>query len=196
MCDYAKPIQPGQALTSPLALKLRGDVRRLSSRSACEIREKENTKSVHELVESEPVEILPYLYLGSDYHASQKGVLQHLGITAVINVSRTIPCYFVDTFTYKTIPVDDTYSADIGSWFEEAAVFIGKSCDWLAAVIRQCTLVRRQPDRTLLLTLLLVLVLSRDFLSCVCSCVCVCVVCLSCLYSVHLSDMYMSTLAF
>lgn len=126
MCDYAKPAYPSHTLTSPLALKLRGDVKRINQRNACEILEKEKTKSVHELTESEPVEILPYLYLGSEHHASQKEVLRHLGITAVMNVSRTIPCYFEDTFTYKTIPVDDTYSADIGSWFEEAVAFIGK----------------------------------------------------------------------
>ena len=99
MCEYAKPTQPGQPLTSPLALKFRGNVRRLSSRSALEIIEKENKKSVHELAESEPVEILPFLYLGSEYHASKREVLEHLGITAVMNVSRTIPCHFEKNFS-------------------------------------------------------------------------------------------------
>ena len=127
MCDFSKPPQQSNSLTSPLALKLRGDAKRLSSRSThCEVMEKEKIKSVHELAERQPVEILPYLYLGSENHASQKEVLKQLGISAIMNVSRTIPCYFEDTFTYKTIPVDDSYSADIGSWFEEAVIFIGK----------------------------------------------------------------------
>ena len=49
-----------------------------------------------------------------------------MGITAIVNVSSNIPNFFEDTFDYKSIPVDDTYTADIGRWFEEAAMFIGK----------------------------------------------------------------------
>lgn len=43
-----------------------------------------------------------------------------------MNISRNIPNYFQDSFEYKNIPVDDTYNADIESWFEETAQFIGK----------------------------------------------------------------------
>jgi len=44
-----------------------------------------------------------------------------------VNVSRNIPNFFEEAFHYKSIPVDDTYTADIGRWFEEAAAFIGKN---------------------------------------------------------------------
>uniref|UniRef100_G3Q2W7 Dual specificity protein phosphatase n=1 Tax=Gasterosteus aculeatus aculeatus TaxID=481459 RepID=G3Q2W7_GASAC len=71
-----------------------------------------------------PVEILPFLYLGSAYHASRKDMLDMLGITALINVSANCPNHFVDSFLYKSIPVEDNHKADISSWFSEAIEFI------------------------------------------------------------------------
>ncbi|XP_073676564.1 dual specificity protein phosphatase 1 [Garra rufa] len=71
-----------------------------------------------------PVEILPFLYLGSAYHASRKDMLDMLGITALINVSSNCPNHFEDHFQYKSIPVEDNHKANIGSWFNEAIEFI------------------------------------------------------------------------
>ncbi|KAK6285206.1 hypothetical protein J4Q44_G00389680 [Coregonus suidteri] len=71
-----------------------------------------------------PVEILPFLYLGSAYHASRKDMLDMLGITALINVSANCPNHFEESFQYKSIPVEDNHKADISSWFNEAIEFI------------------------------------------------------------------------
>ncbi|XP_072410398.1 dual specificity protein phosphatase 2 [Chiloscyllium punctatum] len=71
-----------------------------------------------------PVEILPFLYLGSAYHSSRKDSLQALGITALLNVSSTCPNYFESTFQYKCIPVEDSHVTDISAWFREAIDFI------------------------------------------------------------------------
>ncbi|XP_056129100.1 dual specificity protein phosphatase 1 [Lampris incognitus] len=71
-----------------------------------------------------PVEILPFLYLGSAYHASRKDMLDMLGITALINVSANCPNHFEDSFLYKSIPVEDNHKADISSWFNVAIEFI------------------------------------------------------------------------
>lgn len=71
-----------------------------------------------------PVEILPFLYLGSAYHASRKDMLDMLGITALINVSANCPNHFEDSFLYKSIPVEDNHKADISSFFNEAIEFI------------------------------------------------------------------------
>ncbi|CAF99127.1 unnamed protein product, partial [Tetraodon nigroviridis] len=71
-----------------------------------------------------PVEILPFLYLGSAYHASRKDMLDMLGITALINVSSNCPNHFEDSYLYKSIPVEDNHKADISSWFNEAIDFI------------------------------------------------------------------------
>ncbi|MEQ2196259.1 Dual specificity protein phosphatase 1 [Xenoophorus captivus] len=75
-----------------------------------------------------PVEILPFLYLGSAYHASRKDMLDMLGITALINVSSNCPNHFEDSFLYKSIPVEDNHKADISSWFNQAIEFIAFVC--------------------------------------------------------------------
>ncbi|KAM4819548.1 dual specificity protein phosphatase 1 [Thomomys bottae] len=71
-----------------------------------------------------PVEILPFLYLGSAYHASRKDMLDALGITALINVSANCPNHFEAHYQYKSIPVEDSHKADISIWFNEAIDFI------------------------------------------------------------------------
>lgn len=73
------------------------------------------------------MEILPFLYLGSAYHASRKDMLDMLGITALINVSANCPNHFEDHYQYKSIPVEDNHKADISSWFNEAIEFIGEN---------------------------------------------------------------------
>ncbi|XP_060107069.1 dual specificity protein phosphatase 2 [Heteronotia binoei] len=71
-----------------------------------------------------PVEILPFLYLGSCYHSSNREVLESLGITAVLNVSSSCPNHFEGQFLYKSIPVEDNHMAEISVWFQEAISFI------------------------------------------------------------------------
>lgn len=127
MCYFAKPHATSQTISSPLGLKLKtkDSKRTYSPRLEAEIKDFE-TRPSSMVKPNEPVEILPHLYLGSEIHASQKELLERLGITSIVNVSRNIPNFFEETFHYKSIPVDDTYTADIGKWFEEAAEFIGK----------------------------------------------------------------------
>ncbi|NXP48530.1 DUS4 phosphatase, partial [Heliornis fulica] len=73
-----------------------------------------------------PVEILPFLYLGSAYHAARRDMLDALGITALLNVSSDCPNHFEGHYQYKCIPVEDNHKADISSWFMEAIEFIGE----------------------------------------------------------------------
>ena len=73
-----------------------------------------------------PVEILPFLYLGNESHCASREVLEKLGVTAVMNVSKTINNHFQGSFVYKNVPVDDSYNADISRWFRVAVDFIGK----------------------------------------------------------------------
>ncbi|XP_051883677.1 dual specificity protein phosphatase 5 [Pristis pectinata] len=74
--------------------------------------------------QGKPVEILPFLYLGSAYHASRPDFLEDLHITALLNVSRNCAEYFKSNYLYKFIPVEDSASADISSHFQEAIDFI------------------------------------------------------------------------
>uniref|UniRef100_A0A8C6S2G1 Dual specificity protein phosphatase n=1 Tax=Nannospalax galili TaxID=1026970 RepID=A0A8C6S2G1_NANGA len=71
-----------------------------------------------------PVEILPYLYLGSCSHSSDLKGLQACGITAVLNVSSSCPNHFEGLFCYKSIPVEDNQVVEISAWFQEAIGFI------------------------------------------------------------------------
>ncbi|XP_018604585.1 dual specificity protein phosphatase 4 [Scleropages formosus] len=71
-----------------------------------------------------PVEILPFLFLGSAYHASKRDMLDRMGISALLNVSSSCPNHFEGLYTYKCIPVEDNHKADISSWFIEAIEYI------------------------------------------------------------------------
>lgn len=73
-----------------------------------------------------PVEILPFLYLGSAHHAARRDTLDALGITALLNVSSDCPNHFEGHYQYKCIPVEDNHKADISSWFMEAIEYIGE----------------------------------------------------------------------
>ncbi|KAL6479976.1 hypothetical protein MHYP_G00110090 [Metynnis hypsauchen] len=111
MCT--KPVPP-QGLSLPLSASCHPD----SAGSGC------NTCATPLYDQGGPVEILPFLYLGSAYHASRKDMLDMLGITALINVSANCPNHFEDHYQYKSIPVEDNHKADISSWFNEAIEFI------------------------------------------------------------------------
>uniref|UniRef100_A0A5F4VWW7 protein-tyrosine-phosphatase n=1 Tax=Callithrix jacchus TaxID=9483 RepID=A0A5F4VWW7_CALJA len=74
-----------------------------------------------------PVEILPFLYLGSAYHASKCEFLANLHITALLNVSRRTSEACTTHLHYKWIPVEDSHTADISSHFQEAIDFIASS---------------------------------------------------------------------
>lgn len=77
-------------------------------------------------MQGRPVEILPFLYLGSAYHACRQDYLSDLRITALLNVSRRDSRPTKGQYHYKWIPVEDSHTADISSHFQEAIDFIGK----------------------------------------------------------------------
>lgn len=78
--------------------------------------------------QTEPAELLPYLFLGNECHASSKNLLLNLGITAVLNVSQSCPNHFENDFYYKRIPISDSKCDDITILINEALNFIG---NWL-----------------------------------------------------------------
>lgn len=63
---------------------------------------------------NELVEILLYLYFGSEIYVFQKEFFQCLGIIVIVNVLRNILNFFEEVFYYKFILVDDIYIVDIG----------------------------------------------------------------------------------
>lgn len=85
-----------------------------------------------------PVEILPFLYLGSALHASKKEVLDTIGISALLNVSADCPNHFEGTYQYKCIPVQDNHKEDISCWFLDAIEFIDSVRDSSGRVLVHC----------------------------------------------------------
>ena len=81
---------------------------------------------------TEPAELLPYLFLGNECHASSKSILLKLGITAILNVSHNCPNYFEDLFFYKRIAIKDSKHDDISMVINEALDFIGMLLHCLA----------------------------------------------------------------
>eukprot|EP00056_Hartaetosiga_gracilis_P017614 m.7863 g.7863 ORF g.7863 m.7863 type:complete len:368 (+) comp5928_c0_seq1:114-1217(+) len=64
------------------------------------------------------------LYLGSWATASQLPVLQHLGISHIVNATQTCDSPFKDDMTYIQCPIDDAVGEDIGSYFDQSLEFI------------------------------------------------------------------------
>ncbi|KAK3094341.1 hypothetical protein FSP39_000537 [Pinctada imbricata] len=86
----------------------------------------------------EPVEILPYLYLGNSQDASQLEVLHRLGITSLMNVSTNCKNHFEENFSYMNIPVDDNDSADLAVWFPQTISFIDSVKEKGGKVLLHC----------------------------------------------------------
>ncbi|XP_041642590.1 dual specificity protein phosphatase 2 [Cheilinus undulatus] len=71
-----------------------------------------------------PVELLPFLFLGSAIHSSRRETLMAAGITAVLNVSSTCPNFYEGEFEYLRLTVEDSLAADIRACFSTAIAFI------------------------------------------------------------------------
>ena len=76
--------------------------------------------------QGEPAEVLPYLYLGSAFHAQQDHFLEKYGITAVVNCQKQEVKQMSTKVQIVNIPIDDNAIADIKSHFVKVIEFIGK----------------------------------------------------------------------
>lgn len=83
------------------------------------------TSSSNATPEATPVEILPFLYLGSAKDSADLRVLRKMNITAVLNITTSCPNHFESYLQYKSIPVNDTENADLLSRLQTAISFIG-----------------------------------------------------------------------
>ncbi|XP_056387095.1 protein phosphatase Slingshot homolog 3 isoform X2 [Hyla sarda] len=71
-----------------------------------------------------PSEIFPYLYLGSEWNASNLEELQKNKVTHILNVTREIDNFFPETFTYLNIRVLDEESTNLLQYWKETHSFI------------------------------------------------------------------------
>ena len=79
--------------------------------------------------EATPVEVLPFLFLGSARDSSDLKVLKRMNITSVLNITTTCPNHFESEFEYLSILVEDSHQTDLLSRLNQAIEFIGES--WL-----------------------------------------------------------------
>lgn len=67
------------------------------------------------------------IYIGDMYHAKSLETLQKLGITHVINVTKDVPCFFINDFEYCCVPVDDVLTENIVAVLFDAIKFMFSS---------------------------------------------------------------------
>ncbi|KAM4615917.1 dual specificity protein phosphatase 2 [Polymixia lowei] len=85
-----------------------------------------------------PVELLPFLFLGSAIHSSRRETLAAAGITAVLNVSSSCPNLYEEELLYLRLTVEDNLAADIRACFSEAIAFIDSVKDRGGRVLVHC----------------------------------------------------------
>ncbi|XP_059910435.1 dual specificity protein phosphatase 2 [Gadus macrocephalus] len=85
-----------------------------------------------------PVELLPFLFLGSALHSSRREALAAAGITAVLNVSSTCPSLYEGELQYLRLNVEDSLHTDIRACFSQAIAFIDSVKEQGGRVLVHC----------------------------------------------------------
>ena len=75
-----------------------------------------------------PVQVLPYLFLGSAKNSSDHECLYKNGIKYILNVTPNVPNTFETdgNFKYMQIPISDHWSQNLAMFFPKAIAFIGE----------------------------------------------------------------------
>jgi len=83
--------------------------------------------------------VAPYVYIGDKRTAKDKDLLQSLGITSVVNVTKDIRNYFdMPPFKYLKCPCDDTDVSNLTDHFDKAADFIAEAVSEGHSVLVHC----------------------------------------------------------
>ena len=74
----------------------------------------------------EPNEIIPGVYLGNAYNASNYSTIQYYNIKNILNISKELPNYFENNtdITYKKIEIIDDAENHITEWIQDIISFI------------------------------------------------------------------------
>jgi hypothetical protein len=83
-------------------------------------------------------EVLPGLYLGNACDAKDMNLLQKNQIKSIINISKTVPCYYEDSFDYLNLPCNDSIHENILQYFENAFEYIEKKLSENKNVLVHC----------------------------------------------------------
>ncbi|XP_070559736.1 dual specificity protein phosphatase 6-like [Ptychodera flava] len=87
-----------------------------------------------------PVEILPYLFLGSAQDSKNMDMLSKHGIKYILNVTPNIPNCFESEgdFKYMQIPISDHWSQNLSVFFPEAIGFIEEARQAKCGILVHC----------------------------------------------------------
>ena len=88
--------------------------------------------------DSDPVEVIPGLFIGSIGAALNKDGLLAAGITHVLCAAGGIKLYFPETFTYKQVIIGDKINSDMYSHLPGCCNFIGKALKPGGKVLVHC----------------------------------------------------------
>lgn len=82
--------------------------------------------------------ILDYLYLGSEWNASNLDELRANGITHILNVTREIDNFFPAVFTYNNIREYDEEATDLLKYLDRTYKFIRMAKEAGGKVLVHC----------------------------------------------------------
>ncbi len=82
--------------------------------------------------------ILDYLYLGSEWNASNLEELRAKGITHILNVTREIDNFFPANYKYKNVRVYDEEATDLLKYLDDTYKFIKEAKDSNGKVLVHC----------------------------------------------------------
>lgn len=87
-----------------------------------------------------PVEVLPHLYLGNAKNSADIDCLYKNNIRYILNVTPNVPNTFRDmeAFKYMQIPINDHWSQNLGSFFNDAIAFIDEARAKKCGVLVHC----------------------------------------------------------
>ncbi|KAG9469597.1 hypothetical protein GDO78_020126 [Eleutherodactylus coqui] len=85
-----------------------------------------------------PSEIFPYLYLGSEWNASNLEELQKNKVSHILNVTCEIDNFFPETFTYLKLRVSDEESTNLLQYWKETHRFISTARQQGTRVLVHC----------------------------------------------------------
>jgi protein-tyrosine phosphatase len=75
----------------------------------------------------EPTEIIPGIFLGNAYNASNNSTLQYYKIKTIVNVSKEIPNSFEGRYNYYRVPIQDDSEHHISDFIQEILEFLNST---------------------------------------------------------------------
>jgi protein phosphatase slingshot len=104
-------------------------------------------------------QILPFLYLGTEWNASNYDSLVSNGITHILNVSSDVDNFFPDAFRYLNIRVRDVDETDLLKEFDRTNKFIQEARD--SGNLLRSTVIPRLSGFIIIIIIIIIIIRRR-----------------------------------